>query len=183
MRITLRDREIKIALHIWISSGYALGLIIEACTKYQEKHKANHADPVQVSCHFIASPDIVPYQVHIKTLKPGRSYTNLYAEFTQNVRMQPLFRKHEWEIIKETDFPGFLGETEVGSVGSLRGPDSYPPQVPRTQHRYTLAICPSHTALHSPIPDRGTKARCRDPGSGCKLHRRPPDRYRSRLAR
>ena len=97
--------KLKSTLHILISSGYALSSIIEAYTKHHEKHKANHADPVQFSCHFIASPDMVPYKVHIKTLKPGRPYTNLYAESTLTVRIQPLFRKHEWSNIKETKSP------------------------------------------------------------------------------
>ncbi|KAF9645656.1 hypothetical protein BDM02DRAFT_3130940 [Thelephora ganbajun] len=82
----------------WILvGGYALGLIIGACTKYQEKQIANHADPAQLPCQFIASPDIISYEVRIKSLKPGRSYTNLYAEFIQAVRKTELPLNGPWD--------------------------------------------------------------------------------------
>ena len=96
---TQRSSQIEVNLHILISSGYAPRLIIEAFARNIKKDtKSTTADPVQISCHFIAS-------LHIKTLKSGRSYTNLCAEFFQNVGIQPLFRKHERTNIKGTKFP------------------------------------------------------------------------------
>jgi len=68
-----------------IRTGYIFGLIIEACTKHQEKNKPTQADPVQLSAHFLMGADLVPYEVHTKTLKSGRSYTNICAEFFQEV--------------------------------------------------------------------------------------------------
>ena len=65
--------------------GYAFGLIIEACTKHQEKHKPTQGDPIQLSSHYLLGPALVPYEVHLRTLKSGRSYTNIYAEFRQEV--------------------------------------------------------------------------------------------------
>jgi len=67
--------------------GDTFGLIIEACTKHQEKNKPTQADPVQFSAHFLVGADLVPYEVHIKTLKTGRSYSNLYVEFFQGVSL------------------------------------------------------------------------------------------------
>jgi len=68
--------------------GYVFGLIIEACTKHQEKHSPMQGDPVQLSSHFLVSPGLVPYEVHIRTLKSGRSYTNIYAEFRQEGKLR-----------------------------------------------------------------------------------------------
>ena len=67
--------------------GYTFGLIIEACTKHQEKNMPTQSDPVQLSAHFLAGGGLVPYEVHVKTLKSGRSYTNLHAEFFQEVSL------------------------------------------------------------------------------------------------
>ena len=67
--------------------GYIFGSIIEACTKHQEKNKPTQGDPVQLSAHFLVGADLVPYEVHVKTLKSGRSYTNLHAEFFQEASL------------------------------------------------------------------------------------------------
>ena len=65
--------------------GYAFGLIIEARTKHQERNKPTQGDPVQLSAHFLVGAGLVLYEVHVRTLKSGRSYTHLCAEFFQEV--------------------------------------------------------------------------------------------------
>ena len=67
------------------SLGYTFGLITEACTKHQEKNNPTQGDPVQLSAHFLVGAGLAPYEVHVRTLKSGRSYTNLSAEFFQEV--------------------------------------------------------------------------------------------------
>jgi len=86
------------------SPGYAFGLIIEACTKHQEKHKPTQADPIQLSSHYLASPGLVPYEIRIRTLKSGRSYTNIYAGFRQEVGSLPRHLPHRIEL--KFDYPG-----------------------------------------------------------------------------
>ena len=67
--------------------GYTSGLIIEAYTKRQEENEPTQGDPVQPQAHFFVGAGLVSYKIHVRTLKSGRSYTNLWAEFFQEVSL------------------------------------------------------------------------------------------------
>ena len=118
----------------------SLCLIIEAYTKRQEKQKANHADPVTILVLFYRDPRQISYhsKSNIKTPKPGRSLTNLYAVFIQRVRSNPCFENTNkpisWKL--NLQVPG-----NAGGVGALWRPKGYP----RQSFGYDIAISPPYT--------------------------------------
>ena len=65
-------------------TGYVLGLVIEATIQHQTP--SNHPDPIHVTGHFLKSTVVGPFEVHIRILKTGRSFTNVSAQLVQHVR-------------------------------------------------------------------------------------------------
>jgi hypothetical protein len=51
--VTVRVGKTEIRLGIWISSGYAPSLIIEALTKHQGKRESDPADPEHLSRYLV----------------------------------------------------------------------------------------------------------------------------------
>lgn len=60
-----------------------LGLIIEAAL--QRQLATTHPDLIHVTAHFIKSASVAPFEVHIRILKSGRAFSNLTADFIQEV--------------------------------------------------------------------------------------------------
>jgi hypothetical protein len=69
------------------SSGYALGLVLDAAVKHQST--TNQKDICHCTAHFVRSALPKPFEVHIKILKAGRGFSNLTADLVQdgNVRI------------------------------------------------------------------------------------------------
>jgi len=63
--------------------GFSLGLLLEACTQYQSSTK--HPDPVNVTAHYLEIVQVAAFQVRVRTLKTGRGFSNVLAEFLQEV--------------------------------------------------------------------------------------------------
>ncbi|KAH7925599.1 hypothetical protein BV22DRAFT_1195078 [Leucogyrophana mollusca] len=64
--------------------GYALGVALEACIKHQSS--SSHRDPVHVTAHFLRASNVGNVEVHVRTLKSGKSFTNLLADIVQQGR-------------------------------------------------------------------------------------------------
>ena len=86
-------------------SGYILGLVVEACMEHQKRLSTPgvHQDPIHVSAHYLRptaaytptartgveaakTRDAAQFEVHVRTVKKSRTFTNMSAELTQNVR-------------------------------------------------------------------------------------------------
>lgn len=63
--------------------GYAFGLIVEACTRFQSE--TVHKEPVHVTAHFLRATNVGPAEVHVRVQKIGKNFTNLSADLTQGV--------------------------------------------------------------------------------------------------
>lgn len=66
-------------------TGYALGLVIQACMEHQRERSSPHRDPIHVTAHFLRSTAVAPFKVHVRTLRTGRGYSNILAELKQKV--------------------------------------------------------------------------------------------------
>ena len=66
-----------------IYTGYALGLIVNACVSSQ----AGKTQPeiAHVSAHFYRATSLGHLEVHIRTMRAGTSYSNLSADLIQKV--------------------------------------------------------------------------------------------------
>ncbi|TFK40756.1 thioesterase-like superfamily-domain-containing protein [Crucibulum laeve] len=64
------------------NGGYVLALIMEACIRYQSS--TAHIDPIHVTAHYLRTTYILPFEVHVRTLKTGKGFTNLSAELIQD---------------------------------------------------------------------------------------------------
>ncbi|KAM0789381.1 hypothetical protein ACM66B_000210 [Microbotryomycetes sp. NB124-2] len=69
--------------------GYLLAIILDAVSRYQQHSKPFHPDPAHLVCHFLTGAVEGEATVHIKRVRTGKSWTNLYAELRQkdNVRI------------------------------------------------------------------------------------------------
>ncbi|TFK24367.1 hypothetical protein FA15DRAFT_619368 [Coprinopsis marcescibilis] len=62
--------------------GYVLALVLEACIQHQVS--TSHVDPLHISAHFLRpTTPSAPFVVRVKTLKAGKGFTNLTADFVQ----------------------------------------------------------------------------------------------------
>ncbi|KAJ7701436.1 thioesterase-like superfamily-domain-containing protein [Mycena rosella] len=68
------------------NGGYVLALAIQAGVQHQAS--TLHRDPIHVTSHFLQAASIAPFQVHVRTLKRGRGFTNLLAELVQQDRIR-----------------------------------------------------------------------------------------------
>ncbi|KAJ3741729.1 thioesterase-like superfamily-domain-containing protein [Lentinula detonsa] len=64
------------------NGGYALSQIVESCV--QKQYSSPHPDPIQVTAHFLNSPSASAFEVHIRLLKTGKTFTNLEAVLLQD---------------------------------------------------------------------------------------------------
>ncbi|KAH7909809.1 thioesterase-like superfamily-domain-containing protein [Hygrophoropsis aurantiaca] len=64
--------------------GYALGVALDACIKHQTT--TPHKDLIHVTAHFLHASNVGVVEVHIKTLKLGKGFTNLSADIIQQGR-------------------------------------------------------------------------------------------------
>jgi len=62
--------------------GYVLALVVEACLRYQSS--TPHRDPVHISAHFLRATSVGPFEVHVHTIRAGRSFSNLQADLIQD---------------------------------------------------------------------------------------------------
>ncbi|KAK7048694.1 thioesterase-like superfamily-domain-containing protein [Favolaschia claudopus] len=66
------------------NGGYVLSLILESCIRYQVA--TSHRDLIHVSAHFLQATSIASFEVHVRTLKIGRGFTNVTADLIQQSR-------------------------------------------------------------------------------------------------
>ncbi|KAI0310694.1 thioesterase-like superfamily-domain-containing protein, partial [Amylostereum chailletii] len=62
--------------------GYVLALVLGACVKQQSS--TAHIDPLHLTAHYMRSTTPGPFKVRVKTLRTGKSLTNLTAELIQD---------------------------------------------------------------------------------------------------
>jgi hypothetical protein len=58
-------------------------MIVEACIQYQSS--TAHRDPIHVTAHYLKAVSTAPFEVHIRTLKKGRGFSNVSASLMQKV--------------------------------------------------------------------------------------------------
>ncbi|KAJ7290241.1 thioesterase-like superfamily-domain-containing protein [Mycena rebaudengoi] len=66
------------------NGGYLLSFITEACI--QNQANSEHPDPMHVTAHFLQPTRISTFEVNIRVLKKGRSFTNIIADLVQSDR-------------------------------------------------------------------------------------------------
>lgn len=76
-------------IHRRCFTGYILGLIIESAMHRQES--TPHPDPIHVTAHFLRPSAVGPFEVHVRTIKGGKGFMNIGADFIQKVRYFPSF--------------------------------------------------------------------------------------------
>ncbi|KAF5344894.1 hypothetical protein D9758_011591 [Tetrapyrgos nigripes] len=64
------------------NGGYVLALILDACMKQQVS--TAHPDPIHVTAHFLSATALSSFEIHVKIIKTGRTFTNIQADFMQN---------------------------------------------------------------------------------------------------
>lgn len=68
--------------------GYALGLVVSACVSSQAQK--THTEIVHVTGHFLRTTSLGSYEIHVRTIRKGGSFTNLSAELIQKVQIRNL---------------------------------------------------------------------------------------------
>ncbi|TFK52327.1 hypothetical protein OE88DRAFT_1734343 [Heliocybe sulcata] len=63
------------------NGGYVLGLVVEACIRHQASEPLR--DPIHVTAHFLRTTAVAEFEIHVRTLRAGKSFANLVAEFKQ----------------------------------------------------------------------------------------------------
>ncbi|KAI0043954.1 hypothetical protein FA95DRAFT_1497832 [Auriscalpium vulgare] len=61
--------------------GYILACLVQACVTRQAD--SSHPDPIHVTNYFLRGASIGPYEVHMRTVRAGKSFTNMTAELIQ----------------------------------------------------------------------------------------------------
>ncbi|KAG8214432.1 thioesterase-like superfamily-domain-containing protein [Butyriboletus roseoflavus] len=142
----------------WNAVGYALGVILEACTRYQSGSGSSHADPVYVSAHFLRATNVGIGQVRVKLLKSGKTFTNILAELVQQVRsvfvwLCVVFLRQSHSDLKGTTritahlLFGDLSPSQPGRGQKVLAPPSpYARRVPLHSHPSTV----TYDAVRSP---------------------------------
>lgn len=69
--------------HLGTLLGYAFGLIVEACTRFQSE--TAHKEPIHVTAHFLRATNVGPAEVRVRVQKIGKNFTNLSADLVQGV--------------------------------------------------------------------------------------------------
>jgi len=102
--------------------GYSLGVIVEACIRYQSN--SSHVDPIHVSAHFLRATNTAVGQVQVKLLKSGKTFTNLLAELVQQGTTR---------ITAHLIF-GDLSPSQSGLAALLAPPSPYARRLPLHSH-------------------------------------------------
>ncbi|EPQ54419.1 hypothetical protein GLOTRDRAFT_139013 [Gloeophyllum trabeum ATCC 11539] len=63
------------------NGGYVLALVVEACIKHQARTPLR--DPIHVTAHFLRTTAVSVFEIHVHTLRTGKNFTNVAADFKQ----------------------------------------------------------------------------------------------------
>ncbi|KAJ2927492.1 hypothetical protein H1R20_g9608, partial [Candolleomyces eurysporus] len=109
---------------------YALALILQSCIQHQAS--TPHVDPLHISAHFLRPTNSqVPFKVYVQTVKTGKGFSNLVAEFRQEDSVR---------ITSHAIF-GVNGPTDDMPDLTLKPPSSY-------ARRHPLYLHPSEGERH-----------------------------------
>jgi hypothetical protein len=64
-------------------------MIVEACIQCQSS--TAHRDPIHVTAHYLKAVSNAPFDVHVRTVKKGRRFSNVSANLIQKVRTNLLY--------------------------------------------------------------------------------------------
>jgi len=81
--------------------------------KYQAT--TSHPDPIHVTAHFLRATTVGSFEVHVRNLRTGKSFTNISADLIQDVRQQRSCR----ELLLTTAFQGIIKITTHSVFGVL----------------------------------------------------------------
>ena len=70
---------------LFLTIGYVLGLMLEACIKYQSTSR--HVDVLHATAHFLRTIYTTAFTVHIESVKVGAGFTNITANLVQEVHI------------------------------------------------------------------------------------------------
>lgn len=62
-----------------------LAQVLDALIEYQSRMHPEHLDPLHITAHYLYRNLTGPFEVHVKPVKHGRTFTNLTADFVQEV--------------------------------------------------------------------------------------------------
>ncbi|KZT27455.1 hypothetical protein NEOLEDRAFT_1176863 [Neolentinus lepideus HHB14362 ss-1] len=63
------------------NGGYVLALVVEASIRHQASTPLR--DPIHVTAHFLRTTAVAEFEIHVRTLRTGKGFTNLVADFKQ----------------------------------------------------------------------------------------------------
>ncbi|KAG5729308.1 hypothetical protein E4T56_gene9223 [Termitomyces sp. T112] len=111
------------------NGGYILALLVEACIQHQSK--TSHSDPIHVTAHYLRSSQPSEFEIRVRILRAGRSFTNLtadlYQQGTVTVSTQQIFGVNSTPSHGYTQSRGF----------TLTPPSSYARRIPLYTHPST----------------------------------------------
>ncbi|KAF5382670.1 hypothetical protein D9615_002727 [Tricholomella constricta] len=110
------------------NGGYVLALLVNACIQYQAA--SSHRDPVHVTAHYLRTSIASRFEIRVRTVRNGRSFTNLTAELYQQ------------GILIITTHQIFGVNTPPSSGLSLAPASSYARRIPLYTHPSTAVIQP-----------------------------------------
>ncbi|KAI0313597.1 thioesterase-like superfamily-domain-containing protein [Amylostereum chailletii] len=62
--------------------GYLTGIAMEACIQHQSS--TSHRDPIHFTAYFMLAPTIGPCEVAVRTIRSGKTFTNLALDLKRN---------------------------------------------------------------------------------------------------
>ncbi|KAK2465713.1 hypothetical protein APHAL10511_002257 [Amanita phalloides] len=118
------------------NGGYVLALLVEACVQYQST--TAHKNPLHVTAHFLQASSVIPFEIHVRVIKSGKSFTNLMAELAQKGTTRVTTH-----MIFGTNAPLSAQQMRV----SINPPSSYARQIPLHLHPSKSTAAPLRNAF------------------------------------
>ncbi|KAF8073935.1 thioesterase-like superfamily-domain-containing protein [Lyophyllum atratum] len=116
------------------NGGYVLALLVDACIRHQSS--SNHPDPIHVTAHYVRAAAISQFEIRIRTVKTGRSFSNLIADLHQ--RGVLIITTHQIFGINIPS-PNYTNRTPGLT---LAPPSSYARRIPLYTHPSTAIVGP-----------------------------------------
>lgn len=120
---------------------------MQACIELQSA--SAHPHPLHMSSHFLQATSVAEFEVHVRTVKKGKAFTNLTAELIQKVTVSSRFEalliafhcQGRVNVMSHLIF----GNLTVSSVDeeqslNLAPPSSYARRLPLYHHPSTAAV-------------------------------------------
>ena len=84
LEVSIFTQKLNLVTHYyWLYIGYTLGILTNAAV--QSQASTAHPDPVHLNVQFLRPVSIKEIEVHVKTVRTGKQFTNLAIDLIQAV--------------------------------------------------------------------------------------------------